>query len=235
MLCRRSCLILEGMAEKVQNMDVSRWHDEHGNPLSRERQLELENAMLKSQLKNQPDYEHAFRILGIKFRVEGSPWTLIAGGLTMLGWEFGTTRMTIGHMLMTDDEFAKEFRNGALMDLVDKHKEEYVRYTTRESKLINIIPDYIKGLRMHLALGSEVAKRGVTFGEALRNLRPGHWGIMAGSVLSMGYGLHMLNQQNKASLAHVGIDDGLSKIYASDISHEGALSDQDMNKQLEIQ
>lgn len=146
-------------------------------------------------------------LAGIRLRAEVDQHPAVIGALAAgtLGWELGTTRMTIGKMLMTDDEFAnKTFRGGALADLRERHLDEYTRYASRESKVTQIIPDTINNYRLSFRLADEVAARGVSVREAISHWRWGHYSRVipaAGAVLWSGYALlsghHPFAQQSE--------------------------------------
>jgi len=113
---------------------------------------------------------------GVKLRVsvERNPAIIGVLGGGMLGWELMTTRMSLANMIMSDDTFAKEFRDGAFMDMRQQHLDAYTRYATREPKLSEIIPDTINSYKLNFKLGDEVKGRGVSVAEALKELRFTH-------------------------------------------------------------
>lgn len=133
-------------------------------------------------------------LFGIRFSasVNSHPALIGALGAVTLGWEALTTRMTIGKMLLTDDEFAKTFRGGALHDIRDRNLDAFTRFFSRESKWTQMIPDTINRYKMAFSLGNEVAARGVGVAEAISHWRFGHWATVlpaAGAMLWSGYAL----------------------------------------------
>ncbi len=130
--------------------------------------------------------------LHLSASVDQHPAIIGVMGAVPLAWEALTTRMTIGKMLLTDDQFAKRFRGGALMDIRERNLDAFTRYFSRESTLKHMIPDTINRYKMAFSLGNEVAQRGVGVMEAIREWRIGHWATVlpaAGAVLWSGYAM----------------------------------------------
>jgi hypothetical protein len=127
---------------------------------------------------------------GLKLRasIDESPLLIGLGGAGVLGWEALTTRKTIGKMLMTDDEFAKSFRDGALMDIRERNLDAFTRYFSRESTITQMIPDAVNRYKLQWKLGDEVKARGVGTLEAMSKWRFGHWVKAAGALGAMGVG-----------------------------------------------
>ena len=122
----------------------------------------------------------------------------IGGGLLALGEDVALARSNIADRLMSDKDFAAEFRGGSFMDIHDKYAADYMKLANRESRNpLAGIRDFYNSFASKLELGAEVAKRGVSSTEAIGNYAWQRKLSIPAELAAIGWGVYEMQKQAK--------------------------------------